>query len=194
MTDASATAPTTILPDFSSPAALRHRRWRRIQDVLTRQLMAIGGLSVIVAILLIAVYLLNVVLPMFFPADIKHVQSYATPGGDVAETLYYGMEEQRELGLRVTSDGNAIFFRARTGEVVRRVNMLGRSPAPVTAFGAGDSSMAAMAFGLADGSVQVFRHVYHVSYHAGHRVSGGAGAAGAGPQGSARRPHRRGIR
>lgn len=132
--------------------------------------MAIGGLSVIVAILLIAVYLLYVVLPMFLPASMERAQSYATPGGEMAETLYYALEEQREIGLRITRDGRAVFFQAATGEVIEQLNVLGGSPAPVTAFAAGDPAQATLALGLADGTVQVFRHVYRVSYPGGIRV------------------------
>ncbi|MGH8511535.1 MAG: hypothetical protein ACREU8_09180, partial [Gammaproteobacteria bacterium] len=46
-------------------AASRLRNWRFVKDRWLRHVMALGGICVIVAVLLIFVYLLSVVLPMF---------------------------------------------------------------------------------------------------------------------------------
>ncbi len=43
----------------------RKERWRLLKDKLVGRLMAIGGIGVIIAILLIFVYLLYVVVPLF---------------------------------------------------------------------------------------------------------------------------------
>ena len=101
----------SLLPDFNSPAVLRHRHWRHIKDISTRYLMAIGGISVIITIVLIAFYLLYVVIPMFKPADIEHIASYTLPGNSEEKTLYYAMEEQHEIALRITADGRRIKIR-----------------------------------------------------------------------------------
>ena len=55
-------------------------------------LMAAGGVAVIITILLIFVYLLYVVLPLFASASIQLEASYSVPGGP-AETLSLGTEE-----------------------------------------------------------------------------------------------------
>ena len=53
---------------------------RAFKDKLTRYFVGIGGISVIIAILLIFFYLLTVVIPMFGSADINESASYSTSG------------------------------------------------------------------------------------------------------------------
>ena len=158
------TLAATLLPDFGSAAAAHQRKWRNIRDIGTRYLMAAGGISVILAIVLIAFYLLYVVLPMFRPAHIEQIAEYALPGGAQNESLYYALEEQREIGLRVTAGGELVFFRTGDGHVVDKLNM----PAPVssalTAFAAGAPAQGLLAFGLADGTTVLAGHDYEVSY------------------------------
>ncbi len=155
-----------IAYEFNSPAALRYRRRRHLHDVLTRYLMAFGGISVIIAIVLIAFYLLWVVLPMFTQARLDHMITADLPGNAAAETLYYGMEEQREIGLRADTDGHITFFRVADGNVVRSFDLLaGRTGAAgVSTFAASERSLRFMAYGLSDGRVIVMRHDYAISY------------------------------
>ena len=156
-----------FLPDFNSATAIRHRRWRDVQDFLTRHLMAVGGVGVIVAVLLIAFYLLYVVAPMFYPAEIKRLAAYPAPGGVDTATLLYAMEEQREIGLRVTGDGRAVFFRTESGDEVNTFLLPGERHAGITSFARGDPHQAAFAIGFTDGTVLVGRHVYRVTYPEG---------------------------
>ncbi len=158
---------TSFLPDFKSASAIRYRRWRHIQDFLTRYLMAIGGAGVIIAILLIAFYLLYVVAPMFFPATMERVASYAIPGDNDTGTLFYAMEEQREVGLRINDHGQAIFFRTVDGTELSRHEFLEGIDAGLTAFAHGDSAQGVFAFGLADGRAIVGKHNYRISYPEG---------------------------
>lgn len=158
---------TSVLPDFNSASAVRYRHWRNIQDFLTRYLMAIGGAAVIVAILLIAFYLIYVVAPMFFPAKISHVATYAIPGDSNAGSLFYAMEEQNEIGLRIADNGIATFFSIADGSVIRKNDLLADTNAELTAFAAGDAAQSAIALGLGDGRAIVARHKYKVTYPVG---------------------------
>ena len=172
MADVDSQNPLSPLPDFNSVAAQRYRHYRHLKDVLTRYLMASGGISVIIAIVLIAFYLLYVVLPMFRPAHIEQAASYPLPGDARAETLYYAMEEQHEIGLRVTSAGHAVFFKTLDGSLVRQQHLVEQTPATLTAFAAGDPSQRLLAAGLDDGTALLARHEYHVSYPDDVRVIG----------------------
>ena len=51
--------------DFNTPAMQRHRAMRHFKDHFPRWYVAVGGLGVIVAVLLIFLYLLYEVLPLF---------------------------------------------------------------------------------------------------------------------------------
>ena len=153
-----------LLPDFSSRSARRHRQWRGIKDVATRYLMAFGGVSVIIAIVLIAFYLLYVVIPMFKPATVEPVAAYPTPGDARAATLLYALEEQRELGLRVTDAGRVIFFNAATGAIRKTIDLALPGGVSITSAAAGDPAQRMVGLGLSDGRVLLFRHDYAVSY------------------------------
>ncbi len=154
-----------LLPDFNSKSAKAHRKWRHVKDVATRYLMAFGGIGVIIAIVLIAFYLLYVVLPMFKSAHIDSVATYSVPeSGTNSKTLLYAMEEQREVGLRVNDAGQAIFFSTKTGEIRKIVKFNIPSGVSITAVSAGAPIQQMVGLGLSDGSVIFFQHTYKVSY------------------------------
>ncbi len=155
---------TSLLTDFNSTAAEKHRYYRHLKDVAMRYLMALGGISVIIAIVLIAFYLIYVVLPMFKPPHIEQVASYPVPADLNTGSLYYALEEQREIGLRVTNDGRVVFFNTPDGSLVHQQFLAEQTQAEFTAFAAGDPSQRLLALGLEDGSVLLATHEYHVSY------------------------------
>ena len=158
------------LPDFKSPAAQKHRRRRHFKDAVMRHGMALGGVSVIIVLVLIAVYLFYVVLPMFMPARLEQVAVYPAPGGAQSGVLHYAMEEQREIGLRVAADGGAAFFNTADGGVVRQESLAERASAALTAFAAGDPSQRLLALGLEDGRALLATHEYAVTYPDDERV------------------------
>jgi phosphate transport system permease protein len=140
-----------------------YRRWRLLEDRWTRNLMAAGGVGVIITILLIFVYLLYVVLPLFASASIQPEVSYPVPGGP-AETLSLGTEEYAEIGLRLTVDGRAVFFKTRDGQVISDARLALPEGLRITSQAAGDPRAAALAVGLSNGTALVFRHQYSVSF------------------------------
>ena len=152
------------LPDFNSAAALRHRHYRHLKDVLLRYLVALGGISVILAIVLIGVYLFYVVLPMFKSPQIERQASYSTPAAGAGRTLHYSMEEQAEIGMRVTSTGQVIFFNGADGSLIKRQSLLRGSGGQLTAFAAGDPAQRLLAIGLDNGKAVLATHEYDVSY------------------------------
>ena len=155
---------TSLLADFNSAEAQKHRYYRHLKDVAMRYMMALGGISVIVAIVLIAFYLVYVVLPMFKPAHIEQVAGYPVPAGAGTGSLYYAMEEQREIGLRVTGGADTVFFNTADGSLVHRESLLQETRARVTAFAAGDPSQRLLALGLDDGTVLLAVQEYRVTY------------------------------
>src|SRR3990172_1866110 len=154
----------SVLADFHSSQAIRHRRWRHVKDVFNRYLMSFGGISVIIAIVLIAFYLLYVVLPLFKPAQIKLISEYPAPGGVAGETVHYAMEEQHEIGLRVDKSGQAVFFKTGAGTIIAAFDLAAESQAEITAFAAGDPAQALLAVGMSDGTVILVKHEYKVTY------------------------------
>jgi phosphate transport system permease protein len=153
-----------VLPDFGSAGAVRLRRWRGIKDRVLAWLMAVGGVGVIIAIVLIAFYLVYVVIPLFRPARLAEATDFPLPGGPGVQTLLYALEEQREVGMRLTGAGDILFFFARTGDAVAEQKLPVGAGVKITSAAAGDPASAVVGVGLDDGSVLVFRHVYDVTY------------------------------
>ncbi len=143
----------------------RLQSWRHLKDRLATVLMEVGGVGVIVAILLIFFYLLLVVAPLFSSPAVNAQGSYATPDAAAGRTLHLAMEEQNILGVRITDQAQAVFFRVADGEVVRSVPLT-TAKAPLTAFAAGELGRNEFILGYADGSVTVARAAFATRYGA----------------------------
>ncbi len=154
---------TSILPSPDSVENLRRRRWRMLKDRLATYGVALGGVSVIIAIVLIFFYLLYVVLPLFAPAEAERLAEYVAPGDD-GSSLYLAMEEQAEIGFRLTSTGKAFFFSTQKGELIDNVSLALPAGVTISSFTAAEPAQARMALGLSNGSALVLRHIYNVSY------------------------------
>jgi phosphate transport system permease protein len=129
-----------------------------------RYIMTAGGISVIVAIVLIAIYLVWVVIPLFLPAHLAKMASYSIPANPGEQTFYYAMEEQSEVGMRVSDSGSVVFFKTESGEVLLEENLMANVDAAVSSFYIGDPTERLIAFGLDNGGVLLSQHNYSVSY------------------------------
>ncbi len=154
---------------FDTPAAKRLRRYRRFKDRLASVSVGMGGMSVIIAIMLIFIYLMYEVMPLFHAAKInpwQHqgqvVAPYARPGSD-APTWYLTAEEQAEVGLRVDTLGQAHFFDTRSGALLQQQSVGAEGSEPV-AFALGSEALRSFALANADGSLTYAQHQYRVSY------------------------------
>ena len=154
----------SFIPDFNDAAARRYRNYRMVKDVVIRYLMAVGGISVIGAIVMIALYLVWVVIPLFLPARMEQLAAYTVPGGTDQETLHYALEEQHEVGMRITRQGNLLFFHTTTGEIINTESVLTDKRRSIRSFAAGDPAQHLLVFGLDNGTVILRGHQYTVTY------------------------------
>ncbi len=149
---------------FTSEASANHRRRRKVKDSVTRYAVGVGGISVIIAIVLIFFYLLFVVLPLFQSAEIEKRVSYPAPGGAGEQTLYLAMEEQAEIGVRFTLSGKAIFFDLASGEIIKSEHLPIPDGVTITSFAKGQMHQGVVAVGLSNGQMLLLRHTYRVTY------------------------------
>ncbi len=149
---------------FTSEASAHHRRRRMVKDTLARYAVGFGGISVIIAIVLIFFYLLFVVLPLFQSAEVEKRASYTVPGGQQNETLYFAMEEQGEIGVRFTRSGEVIFFELASGQLISEETLPIPLGVEVTSFARGQMDQGLVALGLSNGQALILRHVYRVTY------------------------------
>ncbi len=161
--------------DFNTPSARRKRKMRALKDRAATLGIGIGGISVIVAILLIFFYLLYEVMPLFRSAAVEPWQQngqvvtpYPLPGQ--GETLYLAMEEQAEIGLRLTKGADVIFFNTRSGDIVRQEALNLPEGVSISTFALISDARRLFALGLSNGSALVVRHDYKASYPDGVRV------------------------
>ena len=114
MSEVNSTRPHSSMIDMT--ASDRYQRWRLLKDKLVARGVVTGGLSVIVAILLIFFYLLYVVFPLLLSSHADVLASYDQPEAARGRTVLLTMEEQNEVGARFTENGQVIFFKVASGE------------------------------------------------------------------------------
>jgi len=135
---------------------------RYLKDNLARWVVWIGGLGVILALMLIFVYLLSEVVPLFKGAEIKQRQTLSVPGG-VGKTLFFAAEEQGEVGMRLGEGGEVTFFDLHDGRERSQLRLpIGEQRIVSARELSGEAGTVGVQLG--DGSVLVFRHKYLVSY------------------------------
>ncbi|WP_455206852.1 ABC transporter permease subunit [Kaarinaea lacus] len=160
----------TSLIENRQPELARRRKWRTLKDIAAKYSVGFGGISVIIAIVLIFFYLLYVVLPLFASASIIPVGNYPVPGGGDYSTELIALEEQNEVGVRFTVGGHAIFFNAEKGDLIEDITLAIPSQAVITSFAQGNPVTRLVAYGLSDGRLVIAKHQYQISYPNDQRV------------------------
>lgn len=143
---------------------------RLLRDKLARYTVGLGGISVIIAILLIFFYLVYIVMPLFASAEAKISTTYDLPQVQADNTQLLAIEEQNEIAVRYTDRGEAIFFSLQNGNIVSGPHQLLPRHAKITGFTAAQSVSGIVAYGLANGRVVVSKHDFDVSYQDDKRL------------------------
>lgn len=139
-------------------------RWRMWLDWFMRHAVAFGGISIIIAITLIFVYLLIVVLPIFKSASIEQLHSYTLPDATQQQTLYLAMEEQNEVGFRIDAAGRLSFHDTRSGALISQEQLVLPAGVSITTQAHADPSRATVLLGLSNGQAILLQHRYKVSF------------------------------
>jgi len=153
---------TSLSNSGAQPVQGQRRLLRAFKDHLARYIIAMGGMSVIAAIVLIFAYLLYVVFPIFLPASMDLLQRYSLPSSTAG--IYLSLEEQNEIGLRIDRQGEVLFFRAENGASVRRERLKLPQGVQIQSWTEVDANRGLLAFGLSDGSVLLAQAHYQISY------------------------------
>lgn len=141
-----------------------YQRWRKIKDQLARYGVVAGGLGVIVAIVLIFFYLMYVVYPLFVSAESHALYQYDLPEKSAGKSLYLTTEEQNEVAVRFTDQGQAVFFVTASGEVLKTEPVGIPEGVSISSFSVGTESRGYVAYGLSNGGIIVARHKYRTTY------------------------------
>ncbi len=151
--------------DFNTPELQRKRRIRAFKDRLTRWYVLVGGLAVLAAITLIFFYLAYVVLPLFQGAKLT-ASAPQSPAWmqNAGKPMVLVVEEQNQVAMRVSDQGEALFFNMNDGAELLRVALPIPAGARITSVAQDQPGKPLIAVGLSDGQALVFKHVYPVSY------------------------------
>jgi phosphate transport system permease protein len=168
MTEAHSTQTKATL--FQTATSDRYQRWRLVKDKMVARGVVAGGLSIILAVVLIFFYLLYVVFPILLPSHAEAVARYDVPERALGNTVFLSMEEQNEVAVRFTDTGKAIFFSVATGQLIRTEALPIPEQVQITSYAHGGVDKGVIAFGLSDGRAVVVRHDYKLSYPGGKRV------------------------
>ncbi|MDX1442778.1 MAG: ABC transporter permease subunit [Gammaproteobacteria bacterium] len=139
----------------------KRRQWRTMKDRLAHWSVTTGGIGVIVAIMLIFFYLLYVVMPLFESASVEKGEDYSLVPAE-SKVLALSMEEQGVVGLRYQANGEAVFFRADSGQAIQATVLNG--DVPVTAEGVSSLADNGRVLGFSDGRVLFVDAEYAISY------------------------------
>ncbi len=142
------------------------RRLRYFNDQFARIAIAAGGVSVIIAILLIFVYLLYEVIPLFQEADVQQTASYTVAATGNARLLHLAVDEQSEVGMRLTDDGLVTFFDVEQGAVIDTESLPLPLAERISAFALASDESGLIALGLSNGSALIARYQFEASFDA----------------------------
>ena len=148
--------------DFQSPKVVRYNQLRKVKDYIAKYLIAIGGVSVIAAILLIFMYLLYEVVPLFQSAKVKPLKTIELT--TTQSSLYMAIDEQNDLVLRLLPDGTVTFTSVETGQTDYTFALPLPVDATVTSFALNSDESREFAVGLSNGQVIVAKHNYKATY------------------------------
>jgi phosphate transport system permease protein len=161
-------SPVTPLADAGymplSTRPSKMRRWRGLKDGFSRYFVGAGGISVIIALALIFLYLFYEVAPLLRPASIEPSAEYAVPGPEDACTLHVAMERYREVAVRFADDGSVTFFEPKSGTIKETFRLPIPEGATITSVGAAEPRTQLLAFGLSDGQVIIVKHEYDLKF------------------------------
>lgn len=134
---------------------------RTFKDHAAKWVVWVGGLGVIAALMLIFFYLVSEVSPLFGAPDVKARPVYTMPGE--GKTLYTAVEEQGEIGMRISDTGDVLFFDTADGSVRNSVKLpVGEQR--LVSITEVSPERGLLAAALSDGSVINFAHQYEITY------------------------------
>jgi len=145
----------------------KRQKWRMLNDKIAAHGVRLGGMSIIVAITLIFFYLLMVVVPLFESAEIDKLHEYQLVNKGDANSLHYVIDEQGEVGIRITDDGIASSFYTESGEIIAQEQLFEQE---VSTFAAADAGSGIVAFGFNNGTALVVKIGFSVSYVGKQRI------------------------
>ncbi len=149
---------------LAASAATTRRKLRHLKDKAAGVSIAVGGLSVIAAVLLIFLYLVYEVMPLFRAATIQEVSEFQIADPHSEEVLHLALEERLEVAMRLGGDGEAIYFDTANGDLLSRIPLAIPDGQSISSFALDTDVSGIFALGLTGGHVLIAEYAYDVSF------------------------------
>ena len=94
--------------------ALKSAGPRQLKNTLARWLITLGGVSVLFTLVLIFLYLLYVIEPIFADAEVEQEHQFAIQSGSSPATI--GVDELKELAYVITNDGTIDYYQLKAND------------------------------------------------------------------------------
>ncbi|WP_406643712.1 ABC transporter permease subunit [Pseudomonas quasicaspiana] len=89
---------------------------------------------------------------------------------DAGKSLMLTVEEQNQVGMRISDKGEAVFFGIADGAEIKRVSLPLPAGVSVASLGQDQPGTPLIALGLSNGQVLAFRHSYLITYPNNHKT------------------------
>jgi len=143
----------------------KRRRIRTLKDTISRTGITAAGYGVVLSLALIFLYLLYEVLPILKGAKIEPVAEYSVPAMATGDTLaHLVMERYQELGVSYSAQGKVTFFDLKNGNIRTQQSISFNDNQQPTSFAAAEYLGGLVAYGTNQGTVQLARAVYDLSF------------------------------
>lgn len=150
--------------DSGLSSARARRKFRHIKDKVASVSIAIGGLSVIAAVLLIFLYLMYEVMPLFKGAIVEPFGEFTLSQPVDPNVLHLALEERLEVGMRLGESGEVVYFNTDDGRVISTIALQVPEGDTVSSFALDTDVSRVVALGLSSGGVLVAQYDYTITY------------------------------
>lgn len=141
----------------------------RVADRTAQALITLGGLGTIIAVSMVCVFLVWVVIPLFSSESLSDARTIATePVEGSVKPIHQATDEYLNIGWTAWSDGTLRTFRIDTGEQLTEKQLL---PADKELTCWAFTQDGALAFGFADGTIQLGQATFKTTFVLGDDIT-----------------------
>ena len=140
----------------------KRRRIRMFKNGFSRWGITAAGFGVVLSLATIFIYLFYEVMPIFKGAEVTHETTFQLPGE--SPSLHLTIERYQELGLNFDTGGQVTFFALDSGLVRYQDQVTGNEGATISTFAKGEDIGGLVGFAYDDGSVNLARAEYQITF------------------------------
>lgn len=144
---------------------LQNKNWhyqrRLFKNQILGHLIRWGGVSVIIVIILMFVYFISIALPLFKSPHIEKTSTFKLDSKH--KTLLLSIDEQIEIGMRLTDNSSLNFFSLLNNKSIETHNLI-ENETQISSYSFLSGEKDKIILGYNDGHIQLIKHEYKLLY------------------------------